>query len=256
MENGHRDTLTPARPDVVPERPDAPRVTWRWWEAVAIFCIAAVVGGVIGAPAASAVDSTKLRDLILSICGEVALGGTAFLWLWLLHRRNVKALGVPQKPVREIGIGALTGLALYAVGVFVVASIVSMVLHGASHRVIHSPRQIPSHLSVPDLVLAGITVILCAPIAEELFFRGVLFRSIRARRSFAFAGVVSALCFGAVHYSGGAWQNALLLPITMCFVGLGLAWLYERRRNIVANIAAHAAFNVVGFLFIVFVANR
>lgn len=233
-----------------PERPDVPKVTWRWWEAVVVFLIGTIIASVLSAPALALIHSDKLKELMLALCGEVGIGGTAFAWLWFLHRRSIRRVGVPADPAREAGVGALGGLALYAVGVFLIGTIVATILQSASHHDVHSPRQLPDHLSVAQLVLAGITVILAAPVAEELLFRGFLFRALRARHGFAFAGVLSSLCFGAVHYSGGAWQNALLLPIVMCFVGFGLAAIYEWRANIAANIAAHAMFNVIGFIFI------
>jgi membrane protease YdiL (CAAX protease family) len=36
----------------------------------------------------------------------------------------------------------------------------------------------------------------------------------------------------------------------MMVTGLALAVVYERRKNLVANIAAHATFNVVGVILI------
>ena len=36
----------------------------------------------------------------------------------------------------------------------------------------------------------------------------------------------------------------------MVFTGIGLAWIYERRGTIVAPMAAHMTFNVVGLVVI------
>ena len=36
----------------------------------------------------------------------------------------------------------------------------------------------------------------------------------------------------------------------MVFTGIGLAWIYERRGSLVAPMAAHVAFNVVGLVVI------
>jgi membrane protease YdiL (CAAX protease family) len=259
MEDGHRRTLIPpppVRPDVPPGR--LPPVTWQWWEAVVVFLIAVVVGGVLALPGVAAISSHnhRLQQIVAQLGAEIGIGGTVLLWLWLLHRRSVRAIGVPDAPRTEIGVGVVGGIAIYAVGVFLIGTIMAIVLRAASNRTLHAPRQLPAHLTTPDLVLAGITVILVAPVAEELFFRGLLFRSLRSRHTFAFAGTVSAVCFGAAHYPGGAWQNALLLPLVMCFVGYALARLYEWRGNIVANMAAHATFNVIGFLVIALVANH
>ena len=66
---------------------------------------------------------------------------------------------------------------------------------------------------------------------------------------------ISAVVFGAAHYQG-QWQNGLLLSLVMVFIGLGLAFIYERRGNIVANMAAHATFNVIGFIFILTTLNH
>jgi membrane protease YdiL (CAAX protease family) len=258
MEDGHRRTLIPppVRPDVPPGQ--LPPVTWRWWEAVVVFLIAVVVGGVLALPGLVAISSHnhRLQQIVGQLGAEVGIAGTVLVWLWLLHRRNIRAIGLPAAPGTEIGIGIVGGIAIYAAGVFVIGTIVAIVLRTASNRTLHAPRQLPAHLTTPDLVLAGITVILVAPVAEELFFRGMLFRSLRSRHTFAFAGVVSAICFGVAHYPGGAWQNALLLPLVMCFVGYMLARLYEWRGNIVANMAAHATFNVIGFMVIAFLSNH
>jgi membrane protease YdiL (CAAX protease family) len=42
----------------------------------------------------------------------------------------------------------------------------------------------------------------------------------------------------------------MLLQSIMVFTGIALAWIYERRANLVANIAAHMAFNAIGVLLI------
>jgi len=220
-----------------------------------VFLLGAVLGLLFSLPAL-AFGSTHLRDVTAELGGELGLGVTVLLWLWLLHRRSMRLIGLPENVGRELRAGVLGGVAIYTGGVFVIGTIVSALLRGASNRAIRAPHQLPTHLTAPELVIAAIAVIVVAPVAEELFFRGMLFRSLRARHTFAFAGPVSALCFGAAHYQGGAWQNALLLPIVMVSVGLGLAWLYERRGNIVANMAAHATFNVIGFLFIALVTNH
>ena len=74
--------------------------------------------------------------------------------------------------------------------------------------------------------------------------------SLRDRHGFLFSGIISALAFGAVHYRPSPWQNSILLIVVICFVGFGLAYVYERRGNLLANMAAHATFNAIGFALI------
>jgi membrane protease YdiL (CAAX protease family) len=54
---------------------------------------------------------------------------------------------------------------------------------------------------------------------------------------------LSGAVFGAFHVI------PLLIPV-MIFVGIGLAYVYERRGSLFASIAAHSAFNVVGYTII------
>jgi membrane protease YdiL (CAAX protease family) len=251
VENGSGDRFAPTQLiPPAPARPDAPEVTWRWWEAIVVFLVGTVLGGLIVLPAAQAVGSSRLEDLITGLGGEVGLGAAVAGWLLLMHRRNVRALGVPRRPFLEVGVGIVGGLIVYVGGVFVIGAVLTSLLQHASNRHVRAPHQLPTHLSSGEIVLAGITVILLAPVAEELFFRGLLFRSLRARHGFWFAGPISAVVFGAAHFQG-QWQNGLLLSLVMVFVGLALAYLYELRGTIVANMAAHATFNVIGFVFIV-----
>jgi CAAX protease family protein len=89
-------------------------------------------------------------------------------------------------------------------------------------------------------------VVLAAPIGEELFFRGFLFAALRARHGFWSSALLSSAAFGLVHVVQGSF---LLVPIIFV-VGLGLAWVYERRGSLLASITAHATFNAIGLAII------
>ena len=53
-----------------------------------------------------------------------------------------------------------------------------------------------------------------------------------------------------VHYVPGPFDESLLLMIAMIFTGVGLAYIYERRGNIVAPIGAHMTFNAIAIVLI------
>jgi hypothetical protein len=84
----------------------------------------------------------------------------------------------------------------------------------------------------------------------ELFFRGILFLSLRDRYGFGVGGWASGVAFGLVHYIPGPFLDSLLLMSIMVFTGFALAYLYERRGNIVAPMVAHATFNTIGLVAI------
>jgi membrane protease YdiL (CAAX protease family) len=110
------------------------------------------------------------------------------------------------------------------------------------------PEQVVACVRGLGLALLGPIVVVAAPIGEELFFRGFLYQGLRRRFSVWPAAVLSGIFFGLVHLGGAAF---LLIVPSLTAVGIGLALVFERRHSLLASIAAHAAFNVVGYLAIV-----
>jgi membrane protease YdiL (CAAX protease family) len=81
-----------------------------------------------------------------------------------------------------------------------------------------------------------VAVVILAPIAEEIFFRGVVFNAWLREGGRRWAYIGSAALFAAIHLS-----LLSLLPIFL--LGLALAWVYERTGNLLAPIAMHATVN-------------
>jgi membrane protease YdiL (CAAX protease family) len=140
----------------------------------------------------------------------------------------------------------LWGVALFIFTGFVVAPLFFALLRLLTGEDVVPPRQqlLPADPETLHIVLGGISAIVAAPIGEELFFRGLLHTALRGRMGFWVAAVISSAIFALVH--------AILLLMPLFFVvGLGLAYLYERRGTLLAPIAAHGGFNVIGYVFIV-----
>jgi membrane protease YdiL (CAAX protease family) len=93
-------------------------------------------------------------------------------------------------------------------------------------------------------VAAGVLIIVAAPISEEIFFRGFMFGGLRKRLSFAWAALISAVIFGAFHYTG---VNSLGVIPQLAILGLVQAWLYERSGSIYPTIALHMFNNAIAF---------
>jgi len=82
------------------------------------------------------------------------------------------------------------------------------------------------------------SAILLAPIAEELYFRGVLYVSLRARLGVLGGAVLSAVVFAAIHGLPAAF-------ITLLIVGLMLAYVFERYKSLTPAIIAHLVNNSI-----------
>lgn len=90
------------------------------------------------------------------------------------------------------------------------------------------------------LVIVGLAVTITAPLAEELFFRGLVYRALSEVWSPALAIFVSGFLFGAFHLN-----IAVLIPFTI--LGMLLAWGFRASGSIWVPIAAHFTINSVSF---------
>ena len=260
----------PPRPDL-PEGPQGPpaaaagpkglpAVTWRFWEAILIWLVGNLLVGVVliaGLVLAiggveSGEDLPGGLEIVATVLADVAFVATIAIWLSARHQGWIAALGLPAKGrwLREVGWGALAGLLLYPAIAVVVGVLLTLLFELFSDQPVSTPDQLPSDLTTGGKMLSVFLAVVVAPVTEELFYRGVLFRSVRDRHGFWPGAIVSALLFGFVHYVPAPWQDFVLLQSIMVFTGLGLALIYEWRGTIVAPVAAHMLFNVIGVTFI------
>jgi membrane protease YdiL (CAAX protease family) len=242
--------------DVVPPRPDRPvetgrpRSSWRWWEAVGVYLLSLFVASLVTLPIFVAIHPESLANLVAS--AAIAVVNVAILLFWLSRRHPgwAGAIGFPSRVLPEIVAGVGFGAILYPGVAFGIGLVINLILHEISGRTVTTPDQIPSHLAPFGLAITILYALVVAPIHEELFFRGILFRSLRDRYGFGVGGWTSAVAFGLVHYIPGPFLDSLLLMSIMVFTGFALAYLYERRGNIVAPMVAHATFNTIGLVAI------
>lgn len=88
------------------------------------------------------------------------------------------------------------------------------------------------------LTLLALLAIVLAPIAEEIIFRGCIYRFLKSKMPTTMAMLVSGAFFASVH------ANLLALAPLM-LVGFLLAYVYEKERNILVPICFHAFFNLL-----------
>lgn len=98
-------------------------------------------------------------------------------------------------------------------------------------------------------VLILLTVVILAPLCEEIIFRGLIFRAFRRALPFGAAGALSALLFGAAHVH----------PLWVCYAfGMGFAFsvMVERKGSLGVSAAAHFGFNLMSLLTAVIASSR
>src|SRR5262249_10625676 len=97
------------------------------------------------------------------------------------------------------------------------------------------------------LVSLWIGMVIAAPIAEEILFRGLIYRGLAESRLGALCAVrVTSLAFGLMHAPGFGWPRVVS---TAC-VGLLLGWLRWHTGNTSVGIVAHAVTNLMGAMML------
>jgi len=237
----------PPRPDVPLDGPaeSLPGATWRPVEAVPLFIIALVMAALLSAPISLMGSCSAQYDLAV-LAGEVALGATVLWWVALVRKTPVRSLGIPRRPLGDLGTGLAVGLLLVVVAAVVLAIVQAIATNVLGHSP-KEPQQVVACVRGVGLAFLAPIVIVAAPLGEELFFRGFLYQGLRRRFSVWPAAILSGVFFGLVHLGGVAF---LLIVPSLAAVGVGLALVFERRQSLLASMAAHAAFNVLGYLAI------
>lgn len=105
-------------------------------------------------------------------------------------------------------------------------------------------QNISMQLESSNLILSLIAVLLVAPVAEEIVFRGILMTKLRTSFSSAMTVFLSALFFSLVHLITGS-----ILIVLFTFIGgLICALVYEKTGSLTVAIAAHIFLNVGGLV--------
>ena len=239
---------------------DLPAVRWGGWEAIGVFfvgnlviaqvVVGTIVLGVMGVGSGQPIEG--LPQIVATVSADVAFLGAMLVWLTWRTRDWRSRVGITfgAKGLRDASVGFGLGALLYLVIGVVVAVPLLWLFRRVFGADVTPPEQIPGGLSINAKILTAFLALVLAPITEELFYRGIFYRSLRDRHGVVVGAVVSGLLFGASHVVDAPWRDVVFLQTLMVFTGVGLALIYERRANLVADIAAHVAFNVIGIVII------
>ncbi len=242
-------TLTPPPPER-PELPDGAQPTpvvpvWRPYGVVLAFALglggtiaaAVVVGGIAVAFGADGSDLPPGVNVLLTIAQDLAFVAAAILVVSRVARPTAWQFGLRgTRPKTFVGwlIVAFLGFVLLSAGYSALVDI------GPQEEL---PDQLGADGSTVALFAAAFLVTVIAPFAEELFFRGFVFTSLR-RWGLWPAALVTGAIFGAIHL--GSAPDALYLPILAIF-GVVLCLLYWKTGSLYPAIVLHAINNCIAF---------
>ncbi len=230
--------------------------TWRYTDTLLVFLagvVASLIAGIIAFAATGAEELTAPWLFWLVLPAQFA--GTYAALYWVSRRRGTGAweqdfgFRLDLKDFWYLGVGMAV-----LIGTGLIAELVRIVLQLEDDN----PQVL---IDIVDQVGTGPTVfamvaslVIFGPIAEELTYRGLFLRTVQERHGATAATVVSAVVFAAVHLTDPALVSKQGIPtlLALALVGLVLAWVTVRSRDLSRAIFIHGGFNLMTTLSLLF----
>lgn len=100
--------------------------------------------------------------------------------------------------------------------------------------------------------LSVFTIVILAPLLEEILFRGFLQSFIRQYLGTNKAILITAVCFSFFHYSPQQGFSNISIIGSLFALALFLGFVYEKQGSLAASITLHAAFNATNVINLYF----
>ena len=211
---------------------------------VALLPLLVIATGRSDAPANGLPKDLEVSGILVSLIAQSVGIVVALAFIGRMKGRSGLAdfgLAVKLRDVRwapvGIGIALVAGWLLWPITELAD-------LRGSSQEVVRRFED----ASGAEIPIFALSVVLVAPLTEELLFRGALLRGLLRRTSPGWAVFVSALVFALVHVVGDP-DAYYYVP---AFLGLGLVsgWRAVGTGNLSQSIFLHAGFNLLAAILI------
>ena len=215
------------------------------------FILAWIAEGLIavGVPLASMNQVT-----FVTIISVLAYGLAVFFVVWLPYklwgkRTTRKELGVPDLPVWMDIFLSVPAYIVYMIVSSIVMMIAVRTMPGLD---VTQAQELPFSQTMLatqwQITLAFVVMVVLAPFAEELLFRGYLYGKLRRFAPAIGAILVTSLAFGAAHlWTGGSGPLQWAVALDTMVLSLMLCTLREYTGAIWAGVLVHAIKNGLAF---------
>lgn len=183
-------------------------------------------------------DTIPFFYLILITNASFFIPAVIFAWFKeKSFKKAFPALGFKKAPIGDI----LKVAFVLMLVTFIVQAIISIFMKGDVEQ--DAGKMIQNEASL--LVFLGICIF--TPIAEEAFFRGVVFQGLRSRFSFILSASIAGIIFAIGHLEGNP-SNALFIFAIMIFSSIVFSWGFEKTGSLWTSILLHSAMNASAFI--------
>ncbi|HEX8051690.1 MAG TPA: CPBP family intramembrane glutamic endopeptidase [Thermoleophilaceae bacterium] len=245
---GHGYAFPHPPPPDPPELPAGARAwpRWPWWygpTAMAVgFVVTLITVGILGAILVAAgtedIEDAKGFLQIATVLQQIIFVSVAVFFASLTVRPRAWQFGLRRSRFWPTLGWAALGFATY----WVLAIAYSAAVQPDAEQ--ETLESLGTDESTLFLVGAAVLVIVLAPLAEEIFFRGFFYRALRTRLPIVAAALVDGAIFGAIHFENA--DMAVILPV-LAILGTIFCLVYEKTGTLFATIGLHAFNNFIAF---------
>ena len=202
--------------------------------AAAATLFASLIIGIVYAAAGTDSDSRSFI-YVGTIIQDASMIGAAFFVMSDLGRPTWATFGL-----RPFHRSAFKWMALALLVYYAIAIVYSVIFDPRSEQL---PDELGAEEGVGLAIATGVLLIVIAPFAEEVFFRGFLYQAFRNSFGVWPGAILSGLVFGAIHLE-------LFKLVQLAILGVILALLFERTQSLWPPIMLHALNNTLAFIYL------
>jgi membrane protease YdiL (CAAX protease family) len=170
------------------------------------------------------------------------------------YKLSLSYLGLKKPRLRDPLYGALAIPVYYFL--FAILAAIATWLYPALNVTQKQELGFDSVVGTSQLILTFFSLVVLPPLAEEILFRGFIYKTLRKSLSFPIAMVITSLLFGAGHLAEGGTSGPLYIGALQTFsLSLVLVYLREKTDSLWPSITLHASNNLIAFIYL-FVLHR
>lgn len=218
------------------------------WQMILIWGIS-IISSIFGIMILGEVASIN-QDVLMNI-SDIWIGFTLFLLILIITlifgRVNIKLIKERYSDfknnvnIKEI-ISLVATQLLLSLGLSNLSTgIIAIIDKDKVLNMINDTSMLPTNNV--ELILCFISIVILAPVLEEITFRKVLFIRLSRKLGFVISAVISSLIFGIGH-------NSLGILGAIAF-GIGCCILYRKYNNIAASITVHMVNNLIAGIIVI-----
>jgi membrane protease YdiL (CAAX protease family) len=238
----------PAPPPDEPRRPRLPPIGVPAWATLVAVLVLVVLGVLVAILIGALLALAGVTDDPNEIDGATVALNVSFdavfivapivVVMWITRRRPDPAAFGLRIPRWRSALG--WSLAVY-LGVIVAAGIIITAFGEPQEQSVS--RELKAEDSIALLVAIGFMTGVAAPLGEEFFFRGFLFRVLWERTNVSIGTFATGVVFGLAHAGDTDISGVLLLGV----LGAGLCVLMWRTASLLPCIMLHSFHNSISF---------